>query len=260
MKKQATIIILAMVCTLSGTSLTQADTLAGRTTTLPSDCTLSVSDFAPLQSIQNDPTLTPEQELSQELTLRKQLLTRTIDCAKTNAHNLQSTLNAVAKDDGVDIKNQLSDKLSDALNFYDIQSAKLDTAGIRGTQAIAKEMQAWRTTNYAPLEGQISNFILWTNNQSLFQTAQNRFTQTSRVVGFIENAVPGTGLEASLTTARGVLADAQEKNAIAKNSLAQFQSPDQTFDLIQQSLQSLANAYKTFSDLNKSIQKLLPTS
>ena len=222
-------------------------------------CTPSSDDFAAIQAVQDDTTLAPSEALAKELGLRKQLLSKTIACAKRDATDLQAVLEKTSIDEGGEIQAKLSDKLEDAINFYDIQSAKLDTAGIRGTQSIAKEMQAWRTANYLPLEEQIGNFLLWTNNQSLFQTAQNRLTQTSRIVSFIENAAPGTGAQASLTTARNALADAQEKNLAAKNALTQLQSPDQSFSLIQQSLQSLADAYKIFSDLNQLIQKLLPT-
>ena len=248
---------------LAGSAVTTAviaePALAADTAT---GCTLPTGGFAAIQAIQNDPTLTPAQELSQELALRKQLLGATLACATQEAKNLQMTLNAVATTDrGTTMQSQLSGKLDDALNFYGIESAKLDGSGINGTQSIAKEMVAWREANFVPLEGDINNFILWSENQGLFTTAENRLTQTKRILSFIENIAPTNGnLDADLQAAQSSLNDAEDENAAAATAIAQIQPPDETLALIQQSLQSLADSYQKFSTLNKLIQVLLPTA
>jgi hypothetical protein len=225
-------------------------------------CALTQSDFTALQAIQNNPALTPDQELTQELALRKQLLTQTIACAIQNAQALQTTLNAVtpATPDGAAIQAQLSGKIDDTVNFYNIESAKLNGAGISSSEAIAKEMIAWREANYVPLEGDVNNFALWSANQTLFQTAQTRLTQTQRIVAFIENAAGGNDdLSAGLKAAQSSFSDAQNDNAAAAADLTQLQPPDQSLADIQQSLQALADTYQKFSDLNKLVQTLLPT-
>lgn len=237
-----------------------ADTLSPAT---PSDsCAPSATDIAALQAIENNAALTPAQELSQELALRKKLLGQTISCATADAQTLQATLNAVATSgNGTIMQSQLSGKLDDALNFYSIETAKVNGSGISGTEAIAKEMLAWREANYVPLEGNVNNFILWSENQGLFATAQNRLTQTQRVVDFIENAAPtNNNLDANLQAAQSSLNDAESENTAAATAIMQLQDPDTTLALIQQSLQSLATAYQQFSDLNTLIQTLLPTS
>lgn len=223
-------------------------------------CTLSTSDFAALQAIQNDPSLTSAQELSQELALRKQLLAETINCAQNEAQALQQTLQGISTSNGAAIQSQLEGKINDSLTFYGIESAKIGASGISGTEAIARELTAWRTANYAPLASQVDNFILWSQNQSLFQTAASRVAQTSQVIGFIEAAASNSDLQKSFNDAQAAFQTAASQNVDAQNALEQSLPPDQSLQLIQQSLQSLADAYQKFSDLNTAIQKLLPTN
>ena len=235
------------------------------------DCAVvAPADIAALSAIENDATLTPSQELTRELTLRKQLLSETITCAVQDANVLKETLNAVVLPadggaavgvNGEAIRSRLSGKIDDALNFYAIESAKVNGAGVSATQAIAKEMLAWRTVNYVPLAGDVTNFGLWATNQALFETAGNRLTQTGRVVTFIEGITTTNGsLQAALEAAQASFTAAQSANAAAGLAIGEAQPADMTLGLIQQSLQSLANAYQTFSDLNGLIQNFLPAS
>jgi hypothetical protein len=216
------------------------------------NCSLSVADFAQLQNTQT---------LAGELALRKQLLGQTIACAISDAQSLQQTLNAISMPDSesASIQNQLSGRLDDAVNFYNLESAKLNGAGVSATEAIAQEITSWRTANYDSLTGQINNLILWSQNQGLFQTAETRLTQTTQIVNFIEAAAANNNLQGQLNDAASSLETAESENAAAEAALAQFQSPDQSLGLIQQSLQSLADTYQQFSSLNMSIQALLPT-
>lgn len=252
-------------------AIVPTDASAASAETFVDDCTtLSPADFAALAAVEDDATLTQTEQLDQELALRKKLLGQAISCALTDAQTLQATLAAAASSstsaaagapDAQAVASQLSGNIDDAINFYNIESAKLNDAGVSATEAIAKEVLAWRAENYAPLEGDVNNFVLWSENQSLFATAQNRLTQTQRIVAFIEGAATANaGLDAALQTAQSSFSDATAENAAAGTALSQVQSPDQTLSMIQQSLQSLADTYQKFTDLNNIIQTLLPTS
>jgi hypothetical protein len=221
--------------------------------TAGSDCSLSSSDFTQLKTAQT---------LSDELAVRKMLLGKTIACAVSDAQSLQTTLNAVSMPDSesASIQSQLSGKLDDAITFYNLESAKLGGAGISATEIIAQEITAWRAANYDPLTGQINDLILWSQNQDLFQTAATRLSQTTQIVNFIEAAAANNALQSQLNDTHSSLENAESENAAAEAALAQFQSPDQSLAIIQQSLQSLADTYQKFSDLNTSIQTLLPTN
>lgn len=224
------------------------------------DCTFSASDLTAIQAVENDPTLTPSQELTQELSLRRALLARTIACATDDAQTLQQSLNAIATDGETEtIQAHISGEIDDAINFYNIEGGKVGTAGVSGTEAIAKEMIAWRAANYAPIEAQVNNLALWTSNQTLFQTAANRLTQTQHIVSFIESAVSNGQLQDDLSAAQSALQNAQNENVAAESAMQQLEPSDNSLALIQQSLQDLAAAYQSFSDLNGLIQTLLPT-
>lgn len=221
------------------------------------DCaTLTPADLAALQAAE------AQGDLNQELVLRKQLLSQTITCATQDAQALQVTLTAISLPPGVTdaavIQSQLSGEIDNAITFYNLESAKLNGAGVSATEAIASQMLDWRAANYLPLEGDVNNFALWAENQVLFQTAQNRLTQTTQVVAFIENAATTDGsLDATLQAAQSSFTAAQAENTAAATALAQLQSPDETLGLIQQSLQSLAATYQKFTALNALIQPLL---
>lgn len=246
--------LLATLTTIGGLRAAHAD--------VADDCMLSAADFASLQAIQTNPALSPSQELSQELALRKQLLGQTLTCATNNANSLQKTLNAFSPTDAAsaNIQSTLVGKINDTLGFYGIEAAKLNGAGISGTEAIAREIIAWRSANYDPLAGQVNNFILWSQNQNLFQTAKNRVNQTRQIVNFIGTVSGNNNLQANFNAAQAAFNDAASQNQAAEYALAQLQPSDQSLALIQQSLQSLANAYQKFSDLNTLLQTLLPTN
>ena len=195
-----------------------------------------------------------------ELAARRALLARTIGCAKEEVQTLQDGLNSMdVADDDETLLTQLVNKLGDAGNYYDIELAKVNGAGIAGTKAIAREVYDWRQANYRPLAGQVADFTLWSTNQNLFLTAATRLTQTRNTVLFITRTAPQSDLQNAFANAEALVQAANEKNLEAKSALLRFLPPDESLALIQRSLQSLADAYKRFSDVNAIVQTLLPT-
>jgi hypothetical protein len=234
--------------------------IAHAQTSATTNCAISIADFDALAAIQNNPNLSATDELTQELAFRKKLLTRTLTCAKQDAKTLKGKVDTImTTGSATTIQSVFDTKIGDALKFYDLQSGLVNDAGIRGTQLIAQNISAWRMANYAPLEGQMKNFILWSSSQNLFNTAEDRLTKTQRVVSLIETATPNPDLQAQLDMVRSSLADTKSKNQDAFNALQQFLPADQSFALIADSLQSLANTYQKFADLNAMIQKVLPS-
>lgn len=223
------------------------------------DCTIKASDLAQIATIQNDPTLSYSDEIKAELAVRQQLVGETIACAKLDVQSLQATLIAASVDSGSQaIQAQFSGKLDDAKNFYNNELVKLNDSGISGTQTIAKEVLQERQSVFAPLSDQINNFILWSQNQALFTTAQTRMDQTSRAVAFIENATPNQDLQTAFDAAFASLATAQSENASAKSAFAQELPASQSLTLIKQSLDSLSVTYQNFSTVGTLIKSLLP--
>jgi hypothetical protein len=224
------------------------------------NCNLTTSDIAQIAAIQNDPNLSALDEVKQELAVRKSLVGQTITCAQADVTSLQTSLdNATTTDTAsANLKDQLSNKLDDAENFYSLQLTKLNGTGIAGSEAIAQEVLAWRAGSYEPLRGEVNDFILWSGNQGLFATANNRMQQTAQAVSFLEGTSGNTDLAAAFATAQTSFNAAQQENNAAENALTQFLPPEQSLVLIKQSLDSLSLTYKNFFAVTSVINTLLP--
>jgi hypothetical protein len=221
-------------------------------------CALTPADFNKISTIQNDPSLSYTDELKAELALRKQLLTTIITCATNAAQTLQKTLSDLTIDPSFqNMQLQLSENLASTINYYNLELAKVPDAGVRGTQLIAKDVLDWRESNYTPLAANVSNFILWSQNQALFAAAGNRLAQVTELaqsVPFSDNA----DLKADLQAASTSLKTAQDANAAAKDTLAHLTYPDPSLGYIQQSLAALSDTYQHFFDIASLVQTLLP--
>lgn len=228
--------------------------LASETARADASCTITPSALDAI-------TAAGSQGLVAELTARKALLTKTITCAKDDAQTLQDDLNSLhVNDNAKTLQSQLSGKLGDAMNYYDIELGKVNDAGIAGTQAIAKEVLAWRASHYDLLAGQVANFILWSKNQDLFSAAENRLRGVENLVAFLEQAAPNNDLASDLASAQALVQTASDENQAAENALLRSLPPDQSLAAIQQSLQSLSAAYQKFFDISTIVQMLLPTT
>lgn len=244
---------------ITGAYLVLSAAVANAQTAKANGCPLTAADFEAIAAIQNNPKLSAQEELTQELALRKQLIARTLSCATKDAMALKNTLAGITPaGNSADVASLLAGKIDAAINFYNLESAKLNDAGIRGTQIIAEETRGWRAANYSAIEGQIKNFALFSKNQSLFETADSRLTKTGRVVSLIENTSQQNDISTQFNAAREALLTAESENTAVHNALRALLSPDQINIMIRQSLQSLADAYQKFSDLNGLIEKFLP--
>ena len=223
------------------------------------ECDITVGDIAQITAIQNDPTLSASDEIKQELAVRKQLVGKTISCAEQETQTFQANLaSTTVESDAQPLQAQLLSDLGGASNFYTLEQTKLNGAGIAGTEAIAQEVLAWRSSTFLPLSENVNNFILWAQNQNLFDTAQTRMTQTQRAVSFLESASPDSDLQTAFDNAQSSFNSAESENAAAKAAFAQGLSPDQGLALIKQSLDSLSTTYQNFFTVSTAISKILP--
>ena len=223
-----------------------------------SACGITSSDLAVIQTIQNDPTLDYSSELQQELAARKQLLTKIILCAKTDAFKQEMDLaNTVVDPSFQTLKNQWLSKLSDAVTYYDLQLGKVNNAGVSGTESIAKEVLLWRGSDFVSLAENVSDFIIWSNNQVFFTSAESRLAQIKNLVSsplFSENLDVQNDFGEAATS----LTTAESENLSAKNAFAESLSPEESLNFISQSLVALSSTYQHFFDVGGLIQSLLP--
>jgi hypothetical protein len=241
------------------TDVASAATLPAADPASASGCTISATDLAQLSAIQNDPTLSSSEEIKAELALRQKLVGETITCAQQDVQTLQAVLASTTVDSNSQaLQSELSGQLDNVTTFYNLELTKLNGSGISGTQAIAKEVLEERTGAFAPLADQVNNFILWTQNQALFDTAQTRMDQTSRAVAFLESATPNAALQTAFNAALASFTTAQSQNAQAKAALLEGLPASQSLMLIKQSLDSLSTTYQNFSTIGTLIKNILP--
>jgi hypothetical protein len=221
------------------------------------DCAISADDLSAIQAIQSNTALSYLDEINQELSMRKQLLSKTITCAENDAQSLKLEVNgiSVAAADK-NIQSQLSGRIDDAVNYYNIELGKLNGSGIKGSEQIAEEVLSWRASTYAELASSADNFVLWTQNQNLFQIASARMAQITPMVSFLSQA-NNNDLARAFAAAQTSFNAAENENASVRSALAEFLSPNQTLIVIKQSLQSLADTYQKFFNVSEIIQKLL---
>lgn len=223
-----------------------------------SACGITGSDLAAIKAIQNNPSLGYIDELQQELTARRNLLSETILCAKMGAEQAKADLIDAPIDPNLgNLKNQWLDRLSSAISYYDLQLQKVNGVGISGTESIAKDVLAWRENNYTPLALNVLDFVAWSNNQTLFTTAEGRLAQVNNLVTsplFSESLDVQNDYEAAAVSLKA----AEDQNTAAKNAFAQSLPPDQALLFIKQSLDSLSSTYQHFFDISNLVQSLLP--
>jgi hypothetical protein len=233
--------------------------IAGTPTAHAAECGITAGDIAQVAAIQNDPSLTPSDEMKQELLARKNLVGETIACAEQEAQTFEINLTAIsAPSDVQSLRSQLLGDLSQAASFYNSEMAQLNVVGIAGTKAIAQQVLSWHESSFIPLGENVNNFILWAQNQNLFNTAATRMSQTQSAVAFLEAASPNPALQTAFNKAQSSFNDAEAENAAAQAALVQNLSPDQSLALIKQSLASLSDTYQGFFNVSTLISKILP--
>lgn len=223
------------------------------------DCGITPGDIAQITAIQKDPSLSTSDEIKEELAVRKTLVGETIGCAEQEVETLQADLASTTVSSGSQLlQTQLASRLNEATEFYGSEVAKLNVVGIAGSEDIAQEVLAWRESSLLPLSENVDNFILWSQNQNLFSTAETRMGQTQRAVSFIESASPNPGLQSALDGAQASLSQAETENAQAETDLEENLSPDQPLTLIKESLDSLSSTYQGFFTVSNLINAILP--
>ncbi len=233
--------------------------IAAAPTARAAECGITAGDIAQITAIQNDPSLSVSDEIKQELLARKNLVGETIVCAQQEVRTFQTNLAAVTVPSDVQsLQSQLLGNLNEAAGFYNSQLAQLNVVGIAGTKAVAQQVLSWRESSLIPLSEDVNNFILWAQNQNLFNTAATRMSQTQSAVAFLEAASPNPDLQTAFNNAQSSFNAAESENAAAQAALVQNLSPDQSLALIKQSLASLSATYQNLFTVSNLISGILP--
>lgn len=217
-----------------------------------------------LDAIKNaaeDRNLDSAQRVKAELSARKSMLKNIIDCAARDVENLKNeTATTAAPQEGPvqQIKGQIIGDLGASLRYYATQKAQIENVGTRGSQELARDIKEWRTISYNPLAQKAVNFIAWSKNKELIQTAQNRLNQVRRTVTVLKLL---NDEEFQKLFAR---ADIHFNEAISSNyktleTFTRLGNPEDALISIKATLEALSQTYQEFFTISERINKLLPS-
>lgn len=209
-----------------------------------------------LKAIQADGSQNYIDAIRAQLEVRKSLLRSAIDCGLKEIRLRQEKLKAVPADlQDSKIQKEISVGLNDTIDYYSNQRDSIDNLGIKGTQDLAKDIAAWRASNYAPLAERQDSFLVWSENQQLFSKAESRFSQIRPVVLSL-SILDQDKIKSSFKEAEDSFDKAEDANRKAKEALEQ--GDRQAPELVKSSLEPLSDIYKKFLDISDQIKKIVP--
>ncbi len=219
-----------------------------------SDCGLR-DKFDELKSFQeSSANLDYFEALRKELGMRQNILTGILDCAISEAENLQTSVKGISPADP-DIKilrDRLAERIGETASYYEDQKSKVKDLGIRGTKDAARSVKEWRMSRFAPLAEEATQLLIWTKNQEFFAAAQKRYNEIEGTVKFFK-LIDNSAMIELLNTAAENLRAARTANDSAEQTLLRFGATEDSMTEIKNSLQFLADTYNAFFDLSKAI-------
>lgn len=201
------------------------------------------------------------ENIKKELDIRKKFLYQVVDCAVSEAYALQSSLKSIQSDysNVKEGRDKLISKINDIIDYYGSQRTIITDLGIEGSKNFSVNFKSWRDSNYLPVSEIVKNFLVFSRNQELLQTARDRFNQINismKALGLTENKK----ISDLLNEADKNLRTADGQNGEAANTFKRLSWPNDVSGLMISSLQYLKNAYQNFFEISQESQKIISDS
>lgn len=192
--------------------------------------------------------------IQEELRLRKTLLHGIINCAVEEILRLKSDFETTSNSgrDAENFRIQFDNWFLNMLNYYNAQKANINHLGLQGSKDFARDLREWRAGNSNKMSRLASNFIIWSKNQPLIQTAQNRLNQLRGAVNFFDLGL-NEKIRSGLNNSESEFQKALVLNRNAGDSIRTYGAPEESLQAIRLSLESLAAAYQNMSNLAQKI-------
>lgn len=235
-----------------------AAALVARTDTVrAADCGVDKKNFDKLASIENDPSLGYAAAVKLELGIRKNILHMIVRCAVDEASGLKNRIDgaSLAEPAAVAVRSKLGNELDNAVNYYRTQEAKIDDLGLQGSKDFSGNLEAWRMGNYELVKETGNNFLIWADDQAIFETAEGRMDQLTQTVTLLKFAYVEE-VQNLWHDAENQFAEAKRLNKKSGDDLMTA-SPDEALATIKSSLDALSKTYEKLSDLITAINKQL---
>lgn len=253
---RSSVIAIALAFALA-TSVVPASALAPKDAVVECDLNGLLKELA---QVKQDGTTT---SAATELDLRKQILTRSMDCNAREAAALAATVDALEGNSRV--SQSLKKRYVGALNqtaAYATEQGKVGATlqSVTSTKDFAVALKAWRTDTYNPLAWEASQLIVLDRNIKLANAAAARLKELHTGVADVADMEGAAEVRAELSQAAGLINDSGKKleEALALLRDTPKESQEAITAAQKAGLDELSQAYRFLLDGNTKLSAIVP--
>lgn len=215
-----------------------------------------------LAAIKQDGSTTSVQA---ELDIRRQVMSRSMDCNAKEAESIASSVDALAGNSGVAnaLKKRYRLALSQAAAFaHQQRDAALAIDSVTQSKERAAALKAWRADTYNPLVWEASQLILLDRNMGLAKSAMERVGQLAAANDALGDIEGTSAVRGDLQDASRLINESEDRLASALVLLrnAPQESEEQVTGLQKEGMDGLSQAYKILLGANAKLAELAPSS
>jgi hypothetical protein len=194
---------------------------------------------------------------NQELRLRKEILSKILDCLISDSENYKITLLNlnITKPAVSDLRKILINDLDKTIDYFNFRKSQVQNLNLDGLKYTARSLKEDRESRFIPLNQKINVFILWNKNEELFNLAQNRINEINKTIKLFKFG-ESEEIQSLFNNVSDKLKIALERHNNAWNAIDNFDY-EKSNALIQESLNNLLDAYSLLYDLSKKIADLM---
>ena len=198
-----------------------------------------------------------EKDKASELTLRKGILIKVVDCAFKDADTFEDALSEMSAQNAdlelQEVYEGFSRQLENVFSHYKDEKLKIEKLDIDESKVFAKNLFEWRNIHYLPLAEKIANFMMWEKNQGLIKIAERRLSQIEQTLLALE-LTENEDIKILFQRGKTNLQYAQVSSGRARQIFLLVNPPDDSLYLIRASLESLSETYRAFFNLSQAVK------
>lgn len=198
-----------------------------------------------------------EKDTDSELTLRKSILAKVIDCASKDVETLNDMLSEMsARNTDLELKEayeRFLNQLGEILSYYQSEKSNIEKLDLDESKAVAKNILERRSNRYFPLAEKIANFVMWEKNQELIKIAERRLSQIEQTLLALE-LTGNEDIKILFQRGRTNFQYAQVSSRRARQMFLVANPPDDSLYLVRASLEALSETYRAFFDLSQAVK------
>jgi len=241
---------------VASSSTSTADIVASSSS---SNCDLS-DDLNKLSEIEKDSANLSKDKLNEDLQIRRDILTKSLNCEIDNINVLKSDLANLkpTSDKLARLKSQYLKNLNDIISFYNSKKSQVNKLKIAGTKQLSEEILKKKQDDFNIQTQLIIDFVLWAKNQDVLSSLSNNIQDVNRYLK-IWSLFDRDVISSNFKSSQSDLNMAQEISSEIEDSFSSSTiSVSQVNDLTKSFLQSIYNTYQDLINLQSNIKKILP--